>query len=189
MKQLLAFTAVLAFLLLGNTAATAQQKIAHINTDTIILRMDAYSSALANVQAYGQQLQKLLSSKEEQLKAYVQEVQTQIQMGEMTPKAQAEAEQKIQKMQSDLQTEALKADQNLSRREQDLLSPIYASFRNAMTQVAKAKGYAYILDQKSFLYLDGGEDATQEVADILGVDLSKPAVNAGGQPAAPSAGN
>lgn len=189
MKQLLAFTAVAAFLLLGTTTATAQQKIAHINTDTIILRMDAYSKALSNVQAYGQQLQKLLSSKEEQLKAYVQEVQTQIQMGEMTPKAQSEAEQKIQKMQSDLQTEALKADQSLSRREQELLAPIYSNFRRAMTQVAQENGYAYILDQKSFLYLDGGEDATAAVAELLNVDLSKPAVNTGGQPAAPAAGN
>ena len=39
MKQLLGFGAVAAFLLLGTSTLTAQQKIAHINVDTIILRM------------------------------------------------------------------------------------------------------------------------------------------------------
>ncbi|MGB0984851.1 MAG: OmpH family outer membrane protein [Saprospiraceae bacterium] len=176
MKKLLGLSAIIAFLLLGTTTTTqAQQNIAHINTDTIVLRMTDYSKAVANVQAYGVQLQKLLKAKEDQLKAYAQQAQTRVEMGEMTPKMQQEAEQKIQQMRTELQAEALKADKSLADREQKMMTPVYSKFRAAMKAVAKTKGYSYIMDQKAFLYLDGGEDATQAVADFLKVDLAKPA--------------
>jgi outer membrane protein len=184
MKKLLELSAIIAFLLLGTTTTQAQQKIAHINTDTIVLRMDDYSQAVANVQAYGVQLQKLLKAKEDQLKAYAQQAQTRVEMGEMTPKMQQEAEQKINGMRTELQAEALKADKSLADREQKQLTPVYSKFRAAMKAVAKAKGYSYIMDQKAFLFLDGGEDATQAVADFLKVDLAKPASTLQQQPAA-----
>ena len=177
MKKLVGISAVVIFMFVGTTSIMAQQKIAHINTDTIVLRMDDYAKALTNVQAFSGQLQKLLASQEAQLKAYVEQVQTQIDMKLLTDQQVAESQQKAQQMQTALQAEALKADQQLAAREQQQMGPVYAKFRTAMKDVAKAKGYAYIVDQKVFLYLEGGEDATQAVATKLGVDLSKPAAN------------
>lgn len=193
MKQLLGLVAVCAFLMLGTSSVSAQQKIAHINQDTIIIRMDDYNKALATVQAYATQLQKLLKAEEDQLIAYAQLVQQQVNDGAITPKDQAAAQEKINNMRAALQQNARKADTDLQARETKEMLPVYQKFRTAMTAVAKKEGYAYIVNRNFFMYLDGGIDATQAVADYLKVDLSKEVVNPtpanGGGGANPGGGN
>ncbi len=185
MKQLLGFGAVAAFLLLGTSTLTAQQKIAHINVDTIILRMNDYAKAIVDVNAYGQQLQNKLKADESQLVAYAQQVQAQADLGELTPKAQNEANEKIQKMRTALQVNARKAEQQLAQREQKLMGPVYVKFNTAMKAIAAKEKYSYIANRNMFLFLEGGIDATQAVADYLKVDLAKPVNNV---QAAPKAG-
>jgi outer membrane protein len=177
MKQLLGLVGVCAFLMLGTSSVSAQQKIAHINQDTIIMRMDEYNKALASVQAYATQLQKLLKAEEDQLIAYAQLVQQQEKDGAITQKDLVAAQQKINNMRSALQQNARKADTDLQAREAKELTPVYQKFRSAMTAVAKKEGYAYIVNRNFFMYSDGGIDATQAVANYLKVDLSKEVVN------------
>jgi len=192
MKQILGLVAVCGFLMLGTNSVSAQQKIAHINQDTIIVRMDDYNKALATVQAYAAQLQNLLKAEENQLIAYAQLIQQQVTDGAITPKDQNIAQEKINKMRTTLQNNARKADADLQAREAKELTPVYQKFKTAMVTVAKKEGYAYIVNRQFFLFLDGGIDATQAVADYLKVDLAKVVVaptptNGGG--VQPGAGN
>lgn len=174
MKQFFGILAFVAISLLGTSTLTAQQTIAHVNTDTIILRMDEYAQAASKVNAYSQQLEKKLAAERQQIIAYAQQVQAQMDLGEISDTVAAAAQQRINQMQQAFQQSAGNADRQLAQKEQELVQPVYQKFNSALKAVAKEKGYAYIVDQKMFLYLEGGIDATADVAQKLGVNLAKP---------------
>lgn len=150
-------------------SASAQQKVAHINSELVVPLMPEYARAKSEVEAYGKQLERQLKTKEDAMAKYYQEVMAAVQAGEMTQKMQEEAQVKLQKMQEDLQKSAAQADESLVAKEAELTKPMYEKFDLALKAVAKAKGYAYILDKKLLLYSDGGIDATNDLKLQLGI--------------------
>lgn len=158
----------LIFLMTSNQSATAQN-IAYVESEKIVPEMDAYKKAKSEVEAYGQQLQKMLTKKQTDAEAYYAEVIDSVKKGLMTPKEQQEADAKLAKMRADLQTEAQDADRKLMEKEAKLIEPIYKSFNDAVEQVAAENNYMYVMDKKMLLYSKGGIDATEKVKTALGI--------------------
>ncbi len=169
MKNVINFCSILSIIaLLGfTTTATAQQKIAHVDSDAIIQLMPEYKQAKANVEDFSKVLQKQLEAKQKEAQDYYTEISQNIQ--NLSPNAQKEAETKLAKMQQDLQKQAMEADQKLAEKEQSLTAPLYDKFNSALEKVATANGYSYIMDVKLALYSKGGIDATDMVKKELGI--------------------
>lgn len=157
------------FVLFASQSAIAQQKVAYIDSESIIPLMPEYVRAKSEVEAYGKQLERQLKSKEEAMAKYYQDIMAKAQNGELTPKQEEEAQAALAKMQEDLQKAAAQADESLVAKEAELTKPMYEKFDSALKAVAKAKGYSYILDKKLLLYSEGGIDATSELKTQLGI--------------------
>lgn len=155
--------AVLVVCLIGiSEQKSVAQKIAHVNSEEIIAKLPVYLQAQSNLEAYSVQLQKQLAQKEQAVQAYYQGVVSKIEQGMLAPSAQQAEEQKLNQMQSELQKDLADADQQLKTKEGELLQPIYDKFNEAIKKVALAKGYTYIIDEKTALFA-GGEDVTELV--------------------------
>jgi outer membrane protein len=152
-----------------STNSFAQQKIAYVDADQILPNMPEYKRAKAEVENYRKILEKQLEGKQAEMQQYYADVTNKVQAGSMPPVEQKAAEAKLAKMQEELQKLALKADEDLLKKEQDLTKPLYTKFESALTSVAKANGYAYVLDKKLLLYDGGGIDATKKVKAQLGI--------------------
>ncbi len=156
--------------LLGfSTAIQAQQKIAHVKSDEIILEMSEYKQAKSEVEAYSKILQKQLEGEQAKLQEYYADVNKKLQAGILPPVEQQEAEATLAKMQQDLQVQASEADQKLAVKEQELTKPLYDKFNVALQAVAKANNLAYIFDIKLALYSGGGQDVSDLVRKELGL--------------------
>jgi len=169
MKNVINFCSFLSIIaLLGfTTTATAQQKIAHVNSDEIIQMMPEYKQAKANVESFGKVLQKQLEAQQKEVQDYYNETAQKAQ--ELSPIQVKEAEANIARMQQELQTKAQEADQALVLKEQELIKPLYEKFETAIEKVASANGFSYIMDVKTALYSKGGIDATSMVKKELGL--------------------
>ncbi|MCH2046696.1 MAG: OmpH family outer membrane protein [Saprospiraceae bacterium] len=171
MNTIIAKSGLIAFvmLLLAFNSTTYAQSVAYVDAEAIIQDMPEYRRAKSEVEAYGQQLQKRLEKQQQDMAAYYQEVAQKEQAGTLTPKEGQEAQVKLQQMQEALQKAALEADQKLVQKEAELTKPLYEKFDVTIKSVAKANGYAYILDKKLLLYSEGGIDATSKVKSALGL--------------------
>lgn len=167
MKKLFLYALVVACMAI--TVDANAQKVAYIDAETIIQDMPDYKKAKSEVEAYGKQLQNQLKSEEEKVMKYYQDVMAKAQQGLLSPAQQKQEEEKLQGMQADLQKKAMDADQNLANKEGELTKPLYEKFNQALKDVAKEKGYGYIVDKKLLLYSGGGVDATSSVKAKLGL--------------------
>ena len=168
MRKVLNLGLMFTLLMLGTTTVSAQdQVIAYANVDTIITNMPDYITARTDIENFVQKKEEQLQLKKKQIDAYVEGVRANL--ANLSMNQQKEEEAKIAKMQEDLQAAAAEAQQQMGQREQEKMTAIYDKFNKAIDAVAKAKGYTYIMDQKAFLYLEGGINATAEVKAHLGI--------------------
>jgi outer membrane protein len=161
---------ITSLLVLMSSIGWAQtQKIAYIESESIVPEMPAYKKAQSELQAYTKQLQKVLQQKQMALEKDYAAVMDSIQKGIMNQLQQQRAQIRIQNGQQQLQQEALNADKKVAKKEGDLIEPLYKKFNEALEAVAKQEGYTYILDKKFMLYFVGGIDATDKVSAKLGI--------------------
>lgn len=157
-------------LVLMSSLAWAQtQKIAYVESESIVPEMPAYKKAQSELKAYTKQLQKVLQQKQAALEKDYAAVMDSIQQGIMNELQKQRAQIRLQNGQQQLQQEASNADKKVTQKEGDLIEPLYKKFNEALESVAKAEGYTYILDKQFMLYFVGGIDATDKVKAKLGI--------------------
>jgi outer membrane protein len=141
--------------------------IAHVQSDSIIPKMESYLYAMTELQAYSQNLQKQFEGKEAEMEAYYMDVMDKGKRGILSPKEQKDAETKLQEMQTKLQQSAQEMDAQLAEKEKTLMGPVQEEYNNAIKAVSKQNGYSFIIDKKLILYSDGGIDATEKLRAAL----------------------
>lgn len=141
--------------------------IAHVQSDSIIPKMESYLYAMTELQAYSQNLQKQFEGKEAEMEAYYMDVMDKGKRGILSPKEQKDAETKLQEMQTKLQQSAQEMDAQLAEKEKTLMGPVQEEYSNAIKAVSKQNGYSFIIDKKLILYSDGGIDATEKLRAAL----------------------
>lgn len=145
MKRLIltAFAAITMFL-----GASAQSKIAHIN-----------SSELMNAMPEMKDFEKKLKDYEGVLRAQLETMQTELQtkyqeyMTDTTspPAIMEIKKKKLEDLQADIQQFSQSAEQDMMKKKEELYMPIYNKAKSAINEVAKAKGYDYVLDSSEGL--------------------------------------
>jgi outer membrane protein len=165
------FLIIMLSLLVSFTMVGQQQKlrIGHLNTNDLMQVMPGRDSAEQALNAYAQNLQK-------QLETMASEFQTKYDEYLANETQYIDAVKQVkQKELVDLQTRIQDFQNNaqdlLSKKEQELMQPLIDKAKKAIDEVAKEKGYTYILDTGtgSVLYWEGGEDIMMYVKEKLGI--------------------
>ena len=158
-----------AFLLLFVTmTVTAQSKIAHIDSQTLISEMPEVKEAQAQLEklqkTYATEIDASMKEYQTKLQTYSADAQNQTQVtNDARQKELAGMEQHIQQYQ---QT----AYQDIQKKQADLLRPLIEKARAAIQKVARAQGFEYVIDgtQGGSLILSDGKDLMEDVKKELG---------------------
>lgn len=164
MKKLsVLFAAVFLFVAVGVAKA---QKIASLDVGAVLsvmpekIKLDQQMKTLSDSKKA--ELDKKRTSAETLFEKYQKEAPTQTQ--QINEQRNAE----LQKLQSNLQQEAMAGEKDIRDKYDAGLEPIEKKIQDAISKVAKAKGYDFIVDATVFVY-KGGPDATQDVKAELGL--------------------
>lgn len=164
MKKLsVLFAAVMMFTAVGVAKA---QKIASLDVTAVLnvmpdkIKLDQQMKTLSDTKKG--ELEKKRASAQQLFEKYQKEAPTQTQQINDT------RNQELEKLQANLQQEAMTGEQDLREKYETGLQPIETKIQAAISKVAKAKGYEFIVDSTVFVY-KGGPDATQDVKTELGI--------------------
>jgi len=172
MKKLfkVALVAVVAVgLLFAGNFAKAQTKIGYVNTNQLMDQLPEMKTLQTQMQAYQKTFSDQLATMSSEYQAKGQKYeQTQ---ATMTDAARTAAQSELQDMQTRITTYRDNAQKQIEAKSSELLKPLQDKLRAAITAVAAAKGYTYVLDssQVELLVSPAGDDLTAAVKTKLGV--------------------
>lgn len=161
---------ILGLALLFSTVITfAQQKIGYINSEELILSMPEAKKADADINTYAKTFQ-------DQLTSMQKELETKYKAYEAGAKTMSEAmrdvkEKELQDLQGRIQSTQQSAEEKIAAKRQELLKPITEKADKAIQDVAKEKGYTYILDASTgaLVYATQADNIIQDVKNKLGI--------------------
>ncbi|MFN3020881.1 OmpH family outer membrane protein [Soonwooa sp.] len=164
MKKLsVLFAAVMMFVAVGVAKA---QKIASLDVASVLsvmpekIKLDQQMKTLSDTKKA--ELEKKRTAAQQTFEKYQKEASTQ------TQQVNEQRSAEMEKLQSNLQQEAMAGEKDIRDKYDAGLAPIEAKIKDAISKVAKAKGYDFIVDDTVFVY-KGGPDATQDVKTQLGI--------------------
>ncbi|SDR67078.1 periplasmic chaperone for outer membrane proteins Skp [Formosa sp. Hel1_31_208] len=155
-----------AILFVGTTSlATAQSKVAHINTTELVQAMPEMQAAKAEIeklsQTYDAQYKEMVTELQNKVKQYRAEVDTK------TEEENTKRAQEVQGIEQGIRQYQAQAQEDLAKKESALLKPIFEKAKAAIQKVATAKGFNYVLDST-----EGGGVLVAAGTDIL-TDVKK----------------
>lgn len=167
-------------LLLTTILSFGQQKIGYINSEELILSMPEAKKADADISAYAKTFQ-------EQLTTMQKELETKYKAYEAGAKTMSEAmldvkQKELQDLQGRIQSTQQSAEEKVAAKRQELLKPITEKADKAIQDVAKEKGYTYILDASTgaLVFATPTDNILKDVKSKLGIKDVAPASNPGG---------
>ena len=150
------------------TTMTAQSKIAHIDSQTLISQMPEVKEAQA-------QLEKLQKTYATEIDASMKEYQTKLQTYYADAQNQTEVtnqarQKELAGMEQNIQQYQQTASQDVQKKQADLLKPLIDKAKEAIQKIAKEQGFDYVIDatQGGSLILANGKDLMEEVKKELG---------------------
>ena len=151
-------------------AANAQElKFAHVNFTELVQLMPEMSDARKTSDAASKEAQ-------ETYEAMVQEFQSKYQQYEQkqaswTPAVRESKEKELGEIQNRIQEFQSAVQAELQQQQQQLMAPIYKKAQEAVNAIAKAKGFIYVFDIQSALYVDPAQstDITAEARIALNI--------------------
>jgi len=183
MRKLINVFFVAAGLMFTANVASAQQKIAHLDSEAIFATMPEAKTASATLEA----LQKQKQAEIEKMRSeYTVKYEAAVAKNKTLSEANKEAVGKelqtmgaeLQDMEKRIGEASQKAQQDIATKQGELLAPLNAKFQTAVKAVAREKGFAYIFDSSAqngannLLAWEGGEDVTGLVKAKLGISAS-----------------
>jgi outer membrane protein len=149
----------------------SQSKIGHINTNELLKQMPEVMAAQEKVEALNKQYQETI---EKMVAEYTEKrkVLSGLMDDPNTPKAVLEDKQtELIQMEERIQNFQEKAEQESMAKQKELLEPVLEKVQNIIDEVAKEKGYNYILDTSTgmVLFADEADDITPFVKEKLGL--------------------
>lgn len=155
-----------AIMMLATVGVAQAQKVASMDYEAVLSAMPETKKMTSDLDIFsktkGDELNK-------QAEAFQKEVQTYQTEGAKMTEAQRNAKaDELQKKQQNLQQLQQTAQNDLAQRRDAAVKPIIEKLNNAVTKVAKANGYEFVIDATALIY-KGGADATPLVKKELGL--------------------
>lgn len=162
-------TFVLVFAVMAFASAANAQKFAHVNTDSLVMEISLRDSIDQRVQTkqgeYGTHYQMLLDEYTRADADYKKKAADKTMPPSIVAYAKKSVEDvaaRMQKFENDAQTE-------LQDYEMSLMQPLIAEIKAAINEVAKEKGYTYVINEQVLLVSPPADDITNLVRKKLGL--------------------
>ena len=182
MKTTIKFLTVL--FLFVSTSSFAQVKLAHINSQEIVALMPEMDSANVKLEKYGKELSDQMQDMQKEFQTkyetYQQKSATwtaavlESKQKELQDMAQRQEQFQQEAMQTSLEQFQQNAQQTFQMEQQKYYAPIYKKANEAITKVAKAGGYTYVIDLSAgaVIYVDDAN--AKSISDDVKRELSIP---------------
>lgn len=169
MKKLLKVALVAACIVFAGNMAKAQVKIGYIALDQLVDQMPETKVALKTITDYNKQFIDVLTSMNNEYQAKGQAYTAQ--RSTMTDAIRTSKEAELADLQKRLQDEQTTAQQQVDAKRSELGKPIIDKVRAAAAQVAKEKGYTYVINssQTDLIVSPPGDDIMADVKAKLGL--------------------
>lgn len=170
-KLLLAVSLLLAAVFAGNTAA-AQAKIGYINLGQLVQQLPETKTIQDQVNAYSKQFLDQLTIMNNDFQAKAKDYEAH--KASMTDAARTATEGELSDMQKRMQEYSNNSQQQVEAKSNELAKPVFDKVKAAVAQVAKEKGYTYVINSSALqgellLVSPPGDDLTADVKAKLGI--------------------
>ena len=166
MKRILLIAAVT----LMSVAASAQDfKWAYVDFNEIVMLMPEMDEARATMEENQKTNEEILVAMYEEYQTKMQQYQQKAES--WTPAIRESKEKEIMEIQARFEQTQQSLQQELQQLQQNLQAPIYEKAQATVTDLAKAKGIAFVFEKASLLYVDPaqGIDLTPEARKALNI--------------------
>ena len=152
-----------------STAAIAQSKVGHINSQEILAALPARADAEKKAQDFAAEKQKMIEAMYAEYQASAQKYQNF--PADATQTERSSLQTQILDMEGRIQNAETQARQDIAAMEQELITPMLTQVQDAINAVAKANGYSYVFDTSTgvVVFFEGGEDIAPLVKANLGL--------------------
>lgn len=164
---------LIAAVLIGVSANAQSLKFAHVNFQELVQLMPEMDSARVQSEVASQEAQ-------ETYQAMVQEFQTKYQQFEQkqatwTPAVKESKQRELAEIQNRIQEFEQAIQQDMQQLQNTLMAPIIKKAQDTVNNMAKAKGFIYVFDSTSILYIDATQstDITKDAREVLGIAADK----------------
>lgn len=151
----------------------AQTKVGHINSSELIDKMPEADSIQTVLLKEQEQWQSILAEKENEAKtkyAALMELADDPNVSNSVKEVKAQEVENLQQQYQDLQK---RASESLQTKQTELLTPLLDTVKKTIAEVAKANGYAYVMDTtegSGIIYSDESYDLMPLVKAKLGIN-------------------
>ena len=153
------------------TAAQAQSKIAHVNSQTLLDTLPSRKAAIAEINELSrradEELKAMEANLEKEYNAYMARRPNQ------TAAMNQYDEGRLAKMQADMQAREQEINQILQTMSSELNEVILKTVKDAVDLVAKRKGLNYVIDESSTLFANGTNITNEVIPELLRIDAEK----------------
>ena len=165
MKRIVLFAAMALVTLTG----FAQPKFAHVNFSELVQLMPEADKAREAMTASQKEASDTFQAMYEEYQTKVQQYQQKA--ASWTPAIKESKEKELSDIQQRLEEFNQTIQQELQQQQQQLMAPIYQKAQEAVTTLAKAGNFIYVMDQGSFLYFDPAQsvDLTPDARKALNI--------------------
>ena len=161
---------ILAFLIVFSVGSiSAQNKVAHINSQELLDTMPSRRVAIQKLQEF--ETAGINELKEMEMDFNQAYGKYQASLPTMSPVIQKIEEEKLMKKQQSLQDRQQSLQQEIEIYSQELNAPILDMVQKAVKIVSERMKIAYVVDESTLMYFDGGTDITDAViTELLKMD-------------------
>jgi outer membrane protein len=169
MKKLFKVALVAVCMLFVGNFAKAQSKIAYINFGELVRSMPEFKTVQTQIDSYQKQFIDQLTTMNNSFQTELKNFQAQ--SGTMTDAVKTSKQAELQDMQKRMQDFQNSAQQQVDAKTNELSKPMVDKAHAAISDVAKEKGYNYVLDssQTQLLVSPEGDDLMAAVKVKLGL--------------------
>ncbi len=159
-------------LFLASISISFAQKVAHINSNDLLLLMPERKGAEVAIQDYAKQLETQMATLNQEYQGKVGDYQSKEK--EMTEIIKQDRQKEIIDLEERIKSFQQTAQESLQKREQELLAPMMDKARKAIQDVAKENQFKYVLDSSSgmVLYSEPADDIMALVKKKLNIDAN-----------------
>lgn len=163
MKNTIKLIVVVAFTLAA-MSVSAQVKLGHIETQKLIQAMPEMTAAQKTLQDKQAEIEKELTNMQEQFRTKLTDYNNTAKT--MSDVIRASKEQELQELQQRIQSFQQIAYDNIEKTQKELMEPIMNKALNAIKEVGKENGFAYIYDMSAGVILFAAEN-TEDVLPLV----------------------
>ncbi len=184
MKKL--FVTLGAVFLIASSVLAQDFKVAYCNIEFVLAKLPQMKQVESELQSVQGQFEKEIQTLYTELQTKYQNFEQSAAM--MSDIAKADKQKELQNLQNRIQLMENNAKMKIMQKQEELLEPILTNIEAKIQEVAKEKGYVYVLNQQTpsgssiILYAKNDSDnITLEVLKKLGVQLTPAEIEAAKQ--------